>query len=369
MTAMQHREGTLDHCRRCGGVFLERGQTALTLSPEADPDSWVKAKIATPMGPAKLRCPKDQQLFLAYRVAFGSAAVEVDVCSTCKGLWLDNFEGPKLRHITEEAGRLASGPSEVARLANAIPPPQPAPRMMQSSAAPAVLPDPDLVPQPGAASYFFQLLTGLPMEVHNPVRRKPVAIYSLIAILSVVFAFQFAAHASGGEQGSRAFNDGLWLVPTEFLSGRRLWTVLTCTFLHGGLLHLLGNLYFLWTFGDNVEDELGTNRFLLLYLGSGLAASLLHVAFNASSTIPCVGASGAIAGAMGAYLSIFPKTKLWIVLFFVRFRLGVIWYLGFWIIYQIVMGVMGMPGVAWYAHIGGFFAGIAFAPVLRKKRA
>lgn len=341
MVVLAHQGAHVDYCKRCRGVFLDRGETTLALAPEADPDTWVKSKIATPLGPTKLRCPHDRALLLGYRVAFGNAAVEVDVCSSCRGLWVDAEEGPKLQRIGEEARGVAS-----------------------AIASPTV--DPANA-TPGVASYFFQLCTGLPIEVHNPVQQKPVVVYTLLAILAGVFCMQVAARVVGGDAGTKAFGDALWLVPSELLNGQKIWTLLTCTLLHGGLLHLLGNAYFLWVFGDNVEDRLGRSRFLLLYFGSGIAASMLHVAFNASSTIPCLGASGAIAGLMGAYLSMFPKTKLWIVMLFIRFRLSVFWYLGFWIVYQVVMGALDVPGVAWYAHIGGFLAGLAFAPLLKKR--
>jgi membrane associated rhomboid family serine protease/Zn-finger nucleic acid-binding protein len=367
MTPLEHQGAHVDHCKRCGGVFLERGETEFALAPEADPENWVRSHVAQKLGPAKLRCPKDQSLFLAYRVAFGGAAVEVDVCTACKGLWLDNFEGPKLRYITEQA-RLASGPSEIARAAGALyqtrPPPTATPGQRVVAQASFTPEHEAQVSAPGTASYFFQLFTGLPIEVHNPVKQKPVAVYVLLALLGLVFMLQ--VFTSAGTDPS-AFNRPLWLVPVEWLQGEKPWTVLTCTFLHGGLLHLFGNAYFLYSFGDNIEDRLGPRRFLLLYLGSGLVASLLHVAFNSGSLIPCIGASGAIAGIMGAYLSKFGKTKLWIVLLFIRFKISVYWYLGFWIAYQFLMVWRGAPGVAWYAHIGGFFAGLAFAPLLKKR--
>lgn len=348
LSVIEHQGVHVDHCKRCGGVFLERGETSAALAPEAEPEVWVRSRIAVPLGPVKLRCPKDQALFAGYRVSLGSATVEVDVCSTCRGLWLDNYEGPKLRFIAEEAGRMGTGAvSQVERVGQV------------AREAYGAQYQHDEVSPPGVASYFFQLFTGLPIEVNNPVKIKPVTVYSMIAVLCLVFLIQAAA----GDE----FNEQLWLVPVEVLRGEQLWTLLTSTFLHGGIAHLLGNLYFLWIFGDNVEDKLAPSRFSILYFSAGLAASLLHTAFNASATIPCVGASGAIAGLMGAYLSMFPKTKVWVVFFFIRFRLSVYWYLGFWIALQVVMGAIGAPGVAWYAHIGGFFAGLSLAPFLKKR--
>src|SRR5262245_55888895 len=92
MTHLEHQGAHVDHCRRCGGVFLDRGEASQAMSPEADPDVWVRSRIATPMGASKLRCPHDQALLVAYNVSFGTATVEVDVCSSCRGLWLDAKE-------------------------------------------------------------------------------------------------------------------------------------------------------------------------------------------------------------------------------------------------------------------------------------
>lgn len=156
-------------------------------------------------------------------------------------------------------------------------------------------------------------------------------------------------------------------------------TLLTCIFLHGGWMHFLGNMWFLYIFGDNVEDRFGHLRFLLFYLACGVLASAAHLLVNANSPVPTIGASGAIAGVMGAYFVLYPHAKvLTVVPIFYFLELIVLpayVFLGVWFFLQFFQGtaaitVMETTGVAWWAHIGGFVAGMAFAWLLvRTQRA
>lgn len=150
-------------------------------------------------------------------------------------------------------------------------------------------------------------------------------------------------------------------------------TVLSCIFLHGSWLHLLGNMWFLWIFGDNVEDRMGAGRFLLFYLAGGIAASLTHFAFDTDSIVPTIGASGAVAAVMGAYMKLHPHARVTAVvpLFFI-FQVMVVpapVFLGIWFVIQLLQGTFSMgsaqaAGVAWWAHAGGFAFGFVIAGVL-----
>ena len=153
----------------------------------------------------------------------------------------------------------------------------------------------------------------------------------------------------------------------------------TSMFLHGGWLHLLGNMWFLWIFGDNVEDLLGHIRFLFFYLCCGVAGSLVHIFFNPGSTIPSIGASGAIAGVLGAYVVSFPfarvLTLIPIFLIWPIVELPAILVLGMWFAVQLLNGAAALDPrfgahnpVAWWAHIGGFLSGIMLLNVLKKER-
>lgn len=149
-------------------------------------------------------------------------------------------------------------------------------------------------------------------------------------------------------------------------------TLLTCTFLHGGWLHVIGNLLFLWIFGDNVEDRFGRVPFLVFYLVCGAAASAAHLVSNPASTVPTVGASGAIAGVMGAYLFLYPHSRVSMLIVFGFFVDVVVlpapFFLGYWFLLQLLEAGMtdgAGGGVAWWAHIGGFALGGSVAAALR----
>jgi hypothetical protein len=198
----------------------------------------------------------------------------------------------------------------------------------------------------------------IPIRDINPSPTYPVVNNALIAVCIVVFLTQ--ATYSGGEE---AFVRQYSLIPAE----ARPFTLFSYMFLHGGFWHLLSNMWFLYIFGDNIENRLGPARYLLFYVGCGLASGLAHMIFNAGSTLPTVGASGAIAGVMGAYLLLFPQAKiltlvplLFIPLFF---EIPAFFLLGLWFVMQLMNAATtsaGAGGVAWWAHVGGFVAGIAF---------
>jgi membrane associated rhomboid family serine protease len=239
----------------------------------------------------------------------------------------------------------------------------------------------------------------IPVHDENPVRRTPVVTYLLIAVNVVVFLLSpVATHVVGSSALAQqcrqeAFFDRYAAVPDELLQNRPLprgatgeaarggcvvtspppyrkepWlSVLTAMFLHGGWLHLLGNMLFLYVFGNNVEDRLGRLRFLAFYLGCGYAATYGFAVFQAHSTQPLVGASGAIAGVLGAYLVLFPRAQvlsLLSFLFFLPVRLPAWVVLGGWFLLQYLYfrgaGVAEGSGVAYGAHVIGFLVGAGY---------
>ncbi len=173
------------------------------------------------------------------------------------------------------------------------------------------------------------------------------------------------------------------LIPAEFSGSRDLpptigvpiWlTLITSMFLHGGLLHVLGNMLYLWVFGDNVEHAMGPVRFLLFYLLCGSVAGLAQLALSPNSAVPLIGASGAIAGVLGAYLMLFPRSRILTVLpifFFIRLvSIPAVIVLGIWFVLQVLNSAISLgagSGVAWFAHIGGFAAGAALVILFRRK--
>ena len=202
-----------------------------------------------------------------------------------------------------------------------------------------------------------------PFRDHNPSGRTPYVTWTLMTINIVVFALY--SPLLGDQMALAGFFDKWAMVPHEITSGQEYHTAITSMFLHGGIMHIIGNMLFLWIFGDNVEDVMGHIPFALFYLASGLGADAFHVMSDPNSLIPTVGASGAIAGVMGAYLLLYPKAKvdvaLILVVIFKVFTLPAFIVLSIWMGMQI-FGQLGASavggGVAYWAHIGGFIVGL-----------
>ncbi|WP_066638006.1 rhomboid family intramembrane serine protease [Desulfolucanica intricata] len=159
---------------------------------------------------------------------------------------------------------------------------------------------------------------------------------------------------------------------TDFSLVNQLYLFTSAIFLHGGWLHILGNMLYLWVFGDNVEDRMGHLRYLVFYLVCGYAATLVHILADPLSSIPVVGASGAIAGVLGAYLLLFPRARVLtlvpIFIFITFVRIPAVIFLGLWFVLQFINGLGGVQGVAWWAHIGGFAAGMLLIKFFASKQ-
>jgi hypothetical protein len=208
-----------------------------------------------------------------------------------------------------------------------------------------------------------------PLRDNIPSRTFPIV--TLMIIVANVLAFFWEISLGPRLEGAlwrwaiipARFTDrevGIWAHPIQ-----QLVPFFSSMFLHGGWLHLIGNMWTFWIFGDNVEDRLGHDRFALLYLASGLAAGAVHIFTNAGSAVPTIGASGAVAGVMGAYFRFYPRARVATVIppfiFGPVFVLPAVVFLGFWFLLQFFNGVMslgegrsGFAGIAWWAHVGGF---------------
>ncbi len=206
--------------------------------------------------------------------------------------------------------------------------------------------------------------------------------YPFVNILFIVLNIAVFAYQLGLEQEQllQLYHD-FGVIPRRFLDllgetlGRQLWLpVASSMFLHGGWLHLLGNMLYLWVFGDNVEDRFGHGGYILFYLFSGTAASLVHIAMNPLSDVPTIGASGAVAGVLGAYLVLFPRARVLTLVpigfFLTTIHLPAMLFLFFWFLIQLInAGLLAgfatsAQAVAWWAHIGGFIAGLGAALLL-----
>ena len=202
-----------------------------------------------------------------------------------------------------------------------------------------------------------------PIRDHNPSGKTPYVTYALMAAnILVLLAY---LPLQGDNRALFAFYETWAILPYRISSGADLHTLLTSMFLHGGFMHLGGNMLFLYIFGDNMEEEMGHTPFLVFYLATGVAAGLMQVVASPYSNVPTVGASGAIAGVMGGYMLLFPKARVDVLIIFVVFFRIIptpAWImLGLWLGLQFLGGIISDPdhgGVAYWAHAGGFFAGI-----------
>ncbi len=208
----------------------------------------------------------------------------------------------------------------------------------------------------------------------TPVRNQRPAYVNiaLIIINSIVFLYEITL----SQAQLNSFIQQYGLVPLQIQQGKQLYSLITSMFLHAGWLHILGNMLFLWIFGDNIEDVLGHLGYLIFYFIGGLAASATHIFFNLGSNIPSLGASGAIAAVLGAYILMFPHARVR-VLYFLGIFFGIttitaVLFLGIWIIIQLFSGVASLgvntaqtSGVAVWAHVGGFFFGMIIGILFR----
>src|SRR6266498_3586243 len=221
----------------------------------------------------------------------------------------------------------------------------------------------------------------IPLRDDNPTTIKPVVTVALIVVNAMVFLYQLSL-APGQE---KLFVYEFGAIPAVIFGSRNLpaeveavppvLTIFTSMFLHGGFMHLIGNMLYLWIFGNNIEDAMGHARFIVFYVVSGVAASFAHVFTNLDSTVPAIGASGAISGVLGAYLLLYPRAQVLVLvplgLFTRMMYIPAFIALGLWFMLQLFAGASSIGqvggGVAWWAHIGGFVAGMALVGISKKR--
>jgi membrane associated rhomboid family serine protease len=218
----------------------------------------------------------------------------------------------------------------------------------------------------------------IPYKDDNPTRRLPLVTIAIIIVNTIVFLMQITYPGD-----PRRIVYGYGAIPQFLLNFKAVQpihpvaTIFTSMFMHGGFLHLITNMLFLWIFGDNIEDRLGRMRFLIFYLLCGTAAAYGHALTEPNSLLPMIGASGAVSGILGAYVLLFPGARIHTLIFLGFFvqviRLPALIVIGFWIIIQFINGILskgfvGEGGVAWFAHIGGFIVGIIMIRVFLKTR-
>jgi membrane associated rhomboid family serine protease len=218
----------------------------------------------------------------------------------------------------------------------------------------------------------------IPIRDDNPAHRPPLVTVAFIAVCVAVFLWQLSLDPRAQEAAVYSWG----MIPAVLLGEARLpaelarvppaMTLVTSMFLHGSWGHLLGNMLYLWIFGNNIEDRLGHGRFVLFYLACGLGAAAAQILPDPGSRIPMIGASGAISGVLGAYMLLYPHARILVLIplgFMFLHHVRAVWLLGVWFALQIISALAAPPGaggVAWWAHIGGFVAGLVLALPLRR---
>lgn len=221
----------------------------------------------------------------------------------------------------------------------------------------------------------------IPLKDNIPSRRLPVMNVTLIVVNIIVFFYEISL---GKEIEYLFYHFGI--IPKVFLENildanisEAIIPVFTSMFLHGGILHLIGNMLFLWIFGDNVEDRLGHVNFLFFYIFCGIFAAIIHIITNPASSIPTIGASGAVAGVLGAYFILYPlarvSTLVFIGFFLTVVHIPAIIFLGVWFLVQFFQGTLqfallekDIAGIAWWAHVGGFVCGMFLVTFFGKRK-
>jgi len=320
---------TIDTCPVCFGAWFDQGE--IDALGEGAVDGLLRAQgeasAATPAGARS--CPRGHGPMTELRCP-ALISTPLDRCGGCGGLWLDGEERRRLAAASTKEGQGTRKERLVRR----------------------------------GVIWAAQLLTHLPVEVENPARGTPWLVYALLA----AYAGLFVASA----EGLVYYRDWAVIAGKVVRETSSVHTIFTHQFLHGSWLHLLGNAYFLHLFGDNIEHLFGRLRFAALLIGAGAFGGLAHTLLTQATATPMVGASGAIAGVMAAYLWSFPHAKLFQTVPFLLIQLKIpAWvYLLVWVGLQAVMGFFSRElEMAWFSHLGGFVFGLGITPlVLRWRR-
>jgi membrane associated rhomboid family serine protease/ssDNA-binding Zn-finger/Zn-ribbon topoisomerase 1 len=353
----------VDVCPKCGGIWFDRSELDDVMREAmAQPQSVTRLdpQAGAPTQPTPHReivCPRCQKTMLAE--IFGRVSnIELDRCPQCRGQWADGGELSALvryLHDPGESQRMQKLGEAIAQTVKKRESLKDLATLGRQSSQRVML-----------GSLFLPKII-LPLGTSVGIRRFPLVSVVLVLVNILIYVYQIA-----GPDTPQATFERFGLTPARIAEGQGIYTFFTHMFIHGGALHLLGNMFFLWIFARAIEDAFGRWKFLGTYLLLGLTAGLIFFLFNLGGEIPAVGASGAISGIMGAFLVRYPSAT--IPTFVIQTVLHVpTWlYLGVWIGWQLlaflVVGSVGTcSGVALSAHIGGFFAGIILTRFYQKK--
>jgi membrane associated rhomboid family serine protease/Zn-finger nucleic acid-binding protein len=341
-------------CLDCRGIWFDSGEFVdfarrLTESEKISPkevrlfEPRTVHTLKTVKETLKL-CPKCNLAMKRFNYSYDSN-IFLDKCTNCQGIWTDGGEIQQVARYLKDDPRIKTIGNDLVEHE----------KNMEELRSWAGIGEALSIPASHFILYMPKII--LPLSDDNPRERFPVLTISIITLCVTIFI------------GQASFIDDLQsffyfygFVPKHFFD----IGLITSIFLHGDIFHLFGNMFFLWIFGDNVEDRFSSLGFIVFYFSCGLTASVLHAAFNYNSSIPAIGASGAISGVMGAYLIFYPKARMSILLIYRIVRVNASLYLIMWFIFQLMFAFTAYSsnaatGIAWFAHIGGFVFGVLVA--------
>ncbi len=368
----------IDRCPKCSGTWYDTGELEQVLGDVFNYKALMRT-VSSRLSDFVCPCCKMSMRALVFK--FQKGELVFDHCPTCRGFWLDCGELISVKNLVET---ISDGVAPVkVGFSSARPISRTAgtfslndhPLLKDSALDHYRSVDYDTgaeIKQIEVSSYIFAALTALPIEVFNPIRAPAFGLYLLIMFNIAVYIYSGSLNSAEFLTFAKQFG----VVPAEVFTGK-FYTLLTSLFLHSGFWHLFANMYVLFIFGDNVYDlfnddgkDSGPFVFLLFYIIVGVFASLVHISLTAfnpvAAAIPAVGASGAISGVMAAYWRAFPKSKIYQIIFWYPFKVPIWFYLGFWILFNLMLGVAAGASArtSWQAHLGGFAAGYFLLPHL-----
>jgi len=317
-----HQE--VDNCETCGGIWFDNGElnNALSIADNGDDNVSTEQTLGHHIKQSNRQCAHCECHLECYYLMDGYQ-IEVDVCEACSGVWIDHDE----LHKVIESPRIKSALAELNKKIN-------------------------------AKTWIFQFLSQMPVEYNVKPKKTPWVTYSLVLLnvcIFLLYHFNIVSINNVFEHFS--------LRSDRVIQGASIWALLSHMYLHGGVMHLAGNMYFLVIIGDNLEDALGKIKFLALYTLCGFGAAAFQIAADPQSSIPMVGASGAIAGLFAMYLLWFRHASLSLMIIIYQKKVTPQIFFAIWLIINIAGIVLsdGSSGVAYWAHIGGFVIGLIIA--------
>ncbi len=329
---MKYNQVVVDQCRQCSGLWFDNGeinsfQSRQVSNGNSTPTTpELESHFGESLGDSERQCVSCDNTKLIKHHLLESYHVEIDYCHCCEGVWIDRDELQQVAHSVE----LQSALEEINKPVN-------------------------------WKTWIFQVLTQLPLEYNVKVKKTPWITYSLIALNVFVF---FICSITSNESSAWILSN-FATVPVDFFEGKNLWSLLTSMFMHSSIIHLLGNMYFLYIIGDNLEDVLGKKLYLLIYLFCGVCADLVHIGFYTNSTVSVVGASGAVFGLFAMYMLWFKHASLTFMVLVFQKKIPVMVFFIVWIAFNILGAMSELSSVAYTAHLGGFFSGLLIAYILK----